>query len=1097
MPKQLINTGATSNDGTGDTLRQGALKVNANFNEIYSILGDGLSISPPSGSSSNSGYANTAGISSDSQKLNGQLPSYYLNYLNLTNRPTLLSSFTNDSGFITKVVDESGLVVNGIVTATSYRGDGSKLTGISTAVDVGILQAQINSLGTNLNIVGFYDAVLGIVTGLTIVGQGRTNLGIGLTLPSVGINTGDYFIVSKGGTDVGIATYTNPGISSVYSGDWIVGVDGDSWSILSYSQQVVAPRANRADVADALDGNAVINSSGIISALSFSGNGGGLTNLTGATPGTYGNSFTVPSIVVDGNNKITGITNVAIAITEIAAGYGTAYWTKNGSGLTTTSYIAVGTTNAPTEALDVYGNIKINPTSLGSIHLYDNIRLIVGTGTDVQHYYDGTSYKIKSNSSVSVIDINNNPAAVFNPGGSVELYNGLTKKFETIGFGVTVIGSYYGDGSKLTGVVTSIVAGSNVDIQITGGIATISSSGGTGSFTKSVLGIGTTSSVGVGTTLAPGESTLYVLGNADITGSANIGHLNIAGVTTLTSGRIQIPASTNIKIGNNSLGTGSQRNIGIGDQTLASISGGPGHNIGLGEFALYNVSTGSYNLALGDRSGQLMTSGNYNVILGSFQGNNSDVDIRTSSNNVVISDGQGNVRQFINSSGNVGIKTTQITEALTVAGIVSATGLFGSLDASHLYGQLPAIDGSLLTGVIATGAGIEIREDSVVLGVAATVDFGANVYVSLGAGVATVTANPNYWNKTGAGIHTLGNVGIATTNPTSTLTVGGDASFKGQVNLNGYGLRLSDSAVIYESTTNDVVEFSISTGTDTFGEQGSFVFKTTDPGIPSYLREALRIYSAGEGPDRLVRVYRNLQVDNNVTIANYLNVGSATTISSGSVNVTGVITATSFSGSAVGLTNLQSSQLNGALPALDGSALLNVNATGSGIVVVDDQINVGSARTINFGQGIDVDYSTSGIATVSASGGSLRERKVVVGVTSIISPLGIGFTNIIGDKTYALMKVGLSTNSWLRLYTDSASRDNDLSRSVGEDPAPGSGVVAEIVTTGISTHQILSPFVMGGNLDEPATTTIYASIKNLSDNTQSITTYLTILQLEA
>jgi hypothetical protein len=1096
MPKQLINTGATSNDGTGDTLRQGALKVNANFNEIYSILGDGLTISPPSGSSSNSGYANTAGISSDSQKLNGQLPSYYLNYLNLTNRPTALSAFTNDTGFITKVVDESGLVVNGIVTATSYRGDGSKLTGISTAVDVGILQAQINSLGTNLNIVGFYDAVIGIITGLTIVGQGRTNLGIGLTLPSVGINTGDYFIVSKGGTDVGIATYTNPGISSVYSGDWIVGIDGDSWSILSYSQQVVAPRANRADIADAIDGNATINLSGIISALSFSGNGGGLTGLTGASPGTYGNSFTVPSVTVDGTGKISGITNVAIAITEIAAGYGTAYWSKNATGLTTTSAVAVGGTVA-SEALEVYGNIKINPTSLGSIHLYDNIRLKVGTGTDAEHYYDGTGYKIKSRDTVSIIDINNNPAAVFNAGGSVELYDGLTKKFETIGFGVTVIGSYYGDGSKLTGVITSITAGSNVDVQITGGIATISSSGGTGSFTKSVLGIGTTSSVGVGTTLAPGESTLYVLGNSDITGRLNVQHLGVSGVTTLTSGRIQIPASTNIKIGNNSLGTGSQRNIGIGDQTLASVSGGPGHNIGLGEFALYNISAGSYNLGLGDRSGQLMTSGNYNVILGSFQGQSADIDIRTLSNNVVISDGQGNVRQYINSDGNVGIKTTLITEALTVAGIVSATGLFGTLDASHLTGQLPALDGSLLTGVVATGQGIEIREDGSVLGVAATVNFGANVNVTLSAGIATVTANPNYWNQTGIGIHTLGSVGIATTNPTSTLTVGGDASFKGEVKLNGYGLRLSDAATIYESSLTDEVVFSISTGTDTFGEQGSFVFKTTDPGIPPYLRDTLRIYSAGDGPDRLVRVYRNLQVDNNATIANYLNVGSATTIISGAINVTGVITATTFSGDASNLTNLQSNQLNGALPALDGSALLNVNATGSGIVVVDDAINVGSARTINFGQGIDVDYSTSGIATVSASGGSLRERKVVVGVTSVLAPLGIGFTNIVGDKTYGLMKVGLSTNSWLRLYTDSASRDNDLSRSVGEDPAPGSGVVAEIVTTGISTHQILSPFVMGGNLDEPANTTIYASIKNLSDNTQSITTYLTILQLEA
>ena len=53
---------------------------------------------------------------------------------------------------------------------------------------------------------------------------------------------GDYYIVSVGGTEVGIATYSRPGISSVYSGDWIVGIDTNAYSILSYSQQVVAPR---------------------------------------------------------------------------------------------------------------------------------------------------------------------------------------------------------------------------------------------------------------------------------------------------------------------------------------------------------------------------------------------------------------------------------------------------------------------------------------------------------------------------------------------------------------------------------------------------------------------------------------------------------------------------------------------------------------------------------------------------------------------------------------------------------------------------------------------------------------------------------------
>ena len=43
------------------------------------------------------------------------------------------------------------------------------------------------------------------------------------------------------------------------------------------------------------------------------------------------------------------------------------------------------------------------------------------------------------------------------------------------------------------------------------------------------------------------------------------------------------------------------------------------------------------------------------------------------------------------------------------------------------------------------------------------------------------------------------------------------------------------------------------------------------------------------------------------------------------VNVTGVVTATSFKGSASGLTAVPSAQLSGALPALDGSALTNLN----------------------------------------------------------------------------------------------------------------------------------------------------------------------------
>lgn len=37
MAQQTINTGATANDGTGDTVRAGGVKINANFSELYSF----------------------------------------------------------------------------------------------------------------------------------------------------------------------------------------------------------------------------------------------------------------------------------------------------------------------------------------------------------------------------------------------------------------------------------------------------------------------------------------------------------------------------------------------------------------------------------------------------------------------------------------------------------------------------------------------------------------------------------------------------------------------------------------------------------------------------------------------------------------------------------------------------------------------------------------------------------------------------------------------------------------------------------------------------------------------------------------------------
>ena len=125
-----------------------------------------------------------------------------------------------------------------------------------------------------------------------------------------------------------------------------------------------------------------------------------------------------------------------------------------------------------------------------------------------------------------------------------------------------------------------------------------------------------------------------------------------------------------------------------------------------------------------------------------------------------------------------------------------------------------------------------------------------------------------------------------------------------------------------------------------------------------------------------------------------------------------------------------------------------------------------------------------------------NERGTVSGTTGSLAQNAIGNLTITGHKSYLLMNVQLSAAGWFRLYTDSASRTADANRSVGEDPAAGSGVIAEVVTTASSLTQKVTPFVPGGNMDNPVSTNMYVAIQNLSSTTQAITATLTILKLE-
>ena len=102
--------------------------------------------------------------------------------------------------------------------------------------------------------------------------------------------------------------------------------------------------------------------------------------------------------------------------------------------------------------------------------------------------------------------------------------------------------------------------------------------------------------------------------------------------------------------------------------------------------------------------------------------------------------------------------------------------------------------------------------------------------------------------------------------------------------------------------------------------------------------------------------------------------------------------------------------------------MIGVIASGTGIEIKDSDSVVGSAGTVNFGDGLTVSPVSAGVVTVTASGGSLQSRTIVSASTTSIADDAVGFTTAAGFKAYTLMKVGVSTAAWIRIYTDSTSR---------------------------------------------------------------------------
>jgi len=179
-----------------------------------------------------------------------------------------------------------------------------------------------------------------------------------------------------------------------------------------------------------------------------------------------------------------------------------------------------------------------------------------------------------------------------------------------------------------------------------------------------------------------------------------------------------------------------------------------------------------------------------------------------------------------------------------------------------------------------------------------------------------------------------------------------------------------------------------------------------------------------------------------------------------------------------------------------------ITVTASGVLSATPGAYVLPAATsttlggIKIGAGLDIDVNGVVNVTVSGVGGGLVTRQELSGTTSSLANNATAELNIVGYKSYTLLKIQASEASWVKVYTDATSRTNDSTRSQGQDPAAGSGVITEVITTGAQTV-LITPGVIGFNNDSTPNTNIYLSVTNRSGSATPITVTLTAIRLEA
>ena len=197
MAIQTIGLGTVADDGTGDTLRIAGDKINDNFNEVYTTLGDGSTLTAPA-PTANPTFTGT--ISAATADLSGDLS--VGDDLSLDSDGAILNFGADSEVNFTHVAD-TGILLNG--TNVIQFNDASQNIGApnGTTLDINAtdeieLNATLVDINANLDVSGTYTGAGLMTTGGNIVIPDAGNIGSASDTDAIAISSGGVVTFSAG-----------------------------------------------------------------------------------------------------------------------------------------------------------------------------------------------------------------------------------------------------------------------------------------------------------------------------------------------------------------------------------------------------------------------------------------------------------------------------------------------------------------------------------------------------------------------------------------------------------------------------------------------------------------------------------------------------------------------------------------------------------------------------------------------------------------------------------------------------------------------------------------------------------------------------------